>query len=170
MNRIVIGFDPGHKGGIAILRPGREPWVYPMPIMGKEIDWQGVTQHIRLLSHRNGSGEVIPYCAFVERCHSMPKQGVASTFKFGTAYGGILGILGALGIPTQLVSPSAWKKVILAGTAKDKPAAIAYCRRRWPSVSLIPEGCRKAHDGMADALCIAAYGETVLNGTREPLG
>lgn len=133
-----------------------------MPLMGKEIDWETAAKYIAGLCHRDGSGNIMPYRAFVERGHAMSKVGAHQSFRYGEAYGGILGLLGGLGIPIQLVSPSAWKKVILAGTAKDKAAAIAYCRRRWPSVSLIPEGCRVAHDGMADALCIAAYGETVL--------
>lgn len=130
------------------------PRIRSMPLAGKEIDWEAVAYFI--------SGNDRPRYAFVERGHAMSKVGARQSFRYGEAYGGILGMLGALGIPVQIVSPQAWKKVILAGTTKDKAAAIAYCRRRWPSVSLIPEGCRVAHDGMADALCIAAYGETVL--------
>ena len=150
---IIIGFDPGHKGGIAVLDHPPMVHLYAMPLMGKVIDWRKVAGFVT----RNN-----PHVAFVEKCHAMPGNGVTSMFKFGGAYEGVLAVLAALWIPVQLVSPSAWKKVILAGTAKDKAAAIAYCRRRWPSVSLIPEGCRVVHDGMADALCIAAYGETVL--------
>ena len=133
-----------------------------MPLMGKVNDWQAAGKCITGLCHMGEGGNVIPYSAFVEKCHSMPGQGVKSMFSFGGAYEGIFGLLAGLQISARIVPPQAWKKAILAGTAKDKPAAIAYCRRRWPSVSLIPEGCRVAHDGMADALCIAAYGETVL--------
>ncbi len=68
----------------------------------------------------------------------MPGQGVSSTFKFGQGYGSILGIAAALSIPTELVTPQAWKKVVLAGTAKDKDAAVGYCRRAFPNVSLLP--------------------------------
>lgn len=153
---IIIGFDPGHKGGIAILNGGAD--IFPMPLMGKEVDWNRVYEFVwpRIMDLQGAC------TVFVEKCHSMPGQGVASAFKFGRAYEGIFGMLAAMTIDARIVTPQAWKKVILAGTAKDKPAAIAYCRRRWPSVSLIPEGRRVAHDGMADALCIAAYGETVL--------
>ena len=59
----------------------------------------------------------------------------------------------------------AWKKTVLAGTAKDKDAAIEYCRRAFPQVSLLPgPRCRKPHDGMADALCLLEYGRRVLVG------
>jgi crossover junction endodeoxyribonuclease RuvC len=81
----------------------------------------------------------------------------------------------------ELVTPQAWKKVVLPGlipakaklppdaTAAQKKAAsaankkagkdaaIGWCRRAYPSVSLIPEGCRVPHDGIADSLCIAEY-------------
>ena len=172
MARLIIGIDPGHKGGIALLNPANPAplHVFPFPLMGREIDWCQTAKNLQYVYSLDRPPKeadkayfnLRTMVAFVEKNHSMPKQGVASSFKFGMAYGGILAILGAMKIPVRLVTPPAWKKVVLSGTKKDKPAAIAYCRRRWPSVSLIPEGCRKPHDGMADALCIAAYGETVL--------
>jgi len=88
----------------------------------------------------------------------MPKQGLSSTFTFGKGYGMIQGIMAALGVRYELVSPQKWKGVILAGTAKDKLAAIAWCRRAYPGADLVPRGCRVAHDGISDAICIAEYG------------
>jgi crossover junction endodeoxyribonuclease RuvC len=81
-------------------------------------------------------------------------------FKFGFVTGVMHGIISTLAIPLYLVTPQAWKKKILAGTAKDKDAAIDYCRRVYPDVSLLAtERSRKPHDGMADALCIARYAQ-----------
>ena len=48
--------------------------------------------------------------AVVERVHSFPGQGVASTFNFGYNYGVWLGILSALHIPYQLCLPRKWMK------------------------------------------------------------
>ena len=47
--------------------------------------------------------------AVVERVHSMPRQGEASTFSFGCSFGVVLGVLGAMGIPFELVAPKVWK-------------------------------------------------------------
>jgi hypothetical protein len=80
----------------------------------------------------------------------MPGQGVASSFTFGTGYRQIQGLLAGRGIPFELVTPQAWKKLVLAGTTKDKDAAIAYCRRAFPDVALVLPRCRVSHDGIAD--------------------
>jgi len=148
MSTTCVGIDPGKTGALAAFRDGEPVEWTPMPLAGKEVDWHAVTAWLRDL------GEV--KLVALEKVHSMPKQGVSSTFKFGINYGGLQAVLAALEIPCQLVTPQAWKKRVLAGTEKDKAAAIAHCRRRWPSVSLLAtERCRTPHDGIADALCIA---------------
>ena len=43
----------------------------------------------------------------VENVHSMPKQGVSSSFKFGMGCGIIHGVAGALRLPLTLVTPNA---------------------------------------------------------------
>jgi crossover junction endodeoxyribonuclease RuvC len=73
-----------------------------------------------------------------------------------------LGLAAGLSIPVELATPQRWKGVVLHGSAKDKDAAISWCRRAFPDVALVPPGCRKPHDGMADALCLLEYGRRVL--------
>lgn len=128
-----------------------------MPVAGKELD----LGQIRDIVHQTQ-----PRLAVVEKVGSMPGQGVASTFKFGKGYGSILGILAALDVPTELVTPQRWKGKVLAGTPKDKNAAIAYCRRVFPTVDLVLPNCRKPHDGMADALCLAEMGRREFIGAQ----
>ena len=148
----IIAIDPGKNGGIA----SRSVGVYSaqkMPLAGKEIDLNAIA-HIVKETHVD--------IIVVEKASAMSKggtpQGVVSMFTYGTGYGGLLGIAAALDIRIELVQPLAWKKVVLAGTPKDKDAAIAYCRRAFPQISLVPPKCRTPHDGMADALCILEYG------------
>jgi crossover junction endodeoxyribonuclease RuvC len=159
-NPSIIALDPGMNGAIAIAPfPVRgEPFptngkiipsVQPFPISGKTLDLVALAQTIR------GANPVL---AVIEKVGAMPKQGVASTFKFGQGYGSLLGICAALAIPVELVTPQRWKGSILAGTAKDKDAAIAYCRRAFPEVPLVMPGYRKPHDGVADALCLLQFG------------
>lgn len=143
----LIAIDPGMKGAIAILQDGAV-CAEPLPIAGKELDLPTLTATITAAA---------PILAAVEKCQAMPKQGVTSMFKFGKGYGALLGVLAALDIPTELVTPQTWKRSVLKGTAKDKPAAIAYCRRVFSDVSLIPHRCRTPHDGIADALCLLEY-------------
>jgi crossover junction endodeoxyribonuclease RuvC len=143
----IIAIDPGQKGGIAIHHRGITT-AYPMPLAGKVLDLPAIADLVRSAS---------PDIAVIEKVGSMPGQGVSSTFTFGTGYGQLQGLLAGLGIPFELVTPQAWKKLVLAGTPKDKDAAIAYCRRAFPDVPLVMPGCRVPSDGIGDALCMLNY-------------
>lgn len=151
---MIVGIDPGKGGGLAYI--GTEivgAGAMPMPLVGKDIDGH----ELAMVLHNWKPDMVI-----VERVHAMPGQGVTSMFTFGMGYGRLLGILEALGIPYRLVTPQAWKKTVLAGTTKDKSAAVQFCRRAFPGVSLTPGRKRVPHDGMADALCLAEYGRQLM--------
>lgn len=152
---ILLGFDPGLHGGLAAIDANGNAGAWVMPVRGDEIDARalGVWVWDHVLKHDS------QVTAVVEKVGAMPKQGLSSTFKFGKGYGTILGVLGALGVRCELVTPQAWKKVVLAGTDHGKDAAVAWCRRAYPHVNLLAtERSRVPHDGMADALCIAEFG------------
>lgn len=148
MNRsaAVMGIDPGLRGAFACLGP--ETIAGPIPIASDEIDIYRLSSIVSM--HK-------PELIVVEWAQAMPKQGVASTFKYGKGFGKILGMLETLGIAHQLVRPRAWKGAVLSGTKKDKAAAIHYVRRKYPTIDLTPGTHRKPHDGIADAVCIADY-------------
>lgn len=141
-----MGIDPGLRGGYACLGMGAVAG--PLPIQSDEID---IYRFSSIVSMHE------PDLVVVEWAQAMPKQGVVSTFKYGKGFGKILGMLETLGIAHQLVRPRAWKSTVLAGTKKNKSAAINYVRCRYPKVNLMPGRCRKPHDGIADAVCLADY-------------
>ena len=92
--------------------------------------------------------------AWVEDVHSMPGQGVASTFKFGRSVGVVEGALSALGIPIRWVSPAKWKKAM--GLPADKGAARRRAIELWPDHAHL--FARVKDDGRAEAALIAEYG------------
>lgn len=47
-----------------------------------------------------------------------------------------------------------------------KAASVAYVREHFPGVDLVPPRSRNPHDGLADAICIAAWASKQLN--KEP--
>ena len=150
MSRI-LGVDPGKNGAMCIMA---DEEVVPMlfPLAGKELDLWTINEFLRAWMPID--------LAVFEKVGSMPKQGVAGVFTFGMAVGMMHGLVAGLGISRQLVTPQAWKKVILAGTTKDKDAAIAYCSRKYPGVSLLPTKLsRVPNHNMADSICIAEYGK-----------
>lgn len=151
---VVCGLDPGLQGGLAIL--GHPPCVVacPLPIAAKGVDVVKLKQIMGVYLVDLVALEISPPF----------KQGRTSAWTSGRGLGRIEGAISALGIRLELVRPQDWKAVILKGTAKDKDAAIAWAMRTYPTVELVLPGCRKAHDGMADALCIATYAYDKRNG------
>ncbi len=155
--RLIVGIDPGLRGGLAALAPdGAVAGVWPMPVAGGEVHAAGVADLLRSLRCLDNLQDIGLVC--LEKVGAMPKQGVASTFRFGTGWGMVRGVCAALGLPTQLVQPVTWKKRVLLGYPHDKTGAIRFCADRWPGADLVLPGCRVPHDGMAEALCLAAYG------------
>jgi len=93
-----IGIDPGISGGIAILR-GRTSELYKCPATVRDM--------ADIIEPYKGKQDV---SVGLERVHSMPGQGVSSTFKFGMNYGQWLGILASMSIPYRLIQPYSWMK------------------------------------------------------------
>jgi crossover junction endodeoxyribonuclease RuvC len=52
-------------------------------------------------------------------------------FRFGQAYGMILGVVGALAIPARHVTPSKWKKTL--GLNGDAEASRGRAIETWPA-------------------------------------
>src|SRR3546814_9276336 len=92
------GFDPGGRGAVALLDDeGRLLEVHDMPY----VDGHVLAPQLAAVVSVGGVTH-----ALVERAQSMPGQGVASVFRYGTGYGVILGVLGALQVSSELVSPA----------------------------------------------------------------
>lgn len=140
---IYIGIDPGKDGAMAIIVPDGVS-VFPF----------GEDGYKNALDGLRGFADNCRCC--LERVNAMPGQGVTSMFKFGENFGFIQGLLTACSIPYELVTPQKWKKEFqITG---DKNRSVAVCKRLFPGVSLRrTDGCKKDHDGMAEALLMAEY-------------
>ena len=89
---------------------------------------------------------------FIEKVHSMPKQGVSSTFKFGMAFGGALSLARRFKTEMVMVTPQLWKKTLVLNS--DKQQSLDMAREIFPQAPLR----LKKHNGRAEALLIALYG------------
>lgn len=96
--RIWLGIDPGQKGGLVALS---NFGVIEYEVMhSTEFDiwlWFEDRNHLNVT-------------ACIEKVHSMPKQGVASSFTFGVNYGNLRMALTAAGISFEEVLPRTWQK------------------------------------------------------------
>ena len=159
---IIIGIDPGQTGAVAIMQQaiiGTDTAysLHDTPTIQAKRTEYNIPAMAALMPCVSTEGKVH---AFIEAVHSMPKQGVASSFQLGKGYGIWLGILGALAIPYTLVTPQAWKKEMMAGRAKEKDASRAVAIELFPS--LAGDLSLKKHHGRADALLIAEYGRRMM--------
>lgn len=138
--KFYMGIDPGQSGGIALVaRNGQEPFIFPMP--DTEHDCKEI---MREFGHLVG-------IAYIERVHSMPKQGVVSSFKFGMSYGFLRGLLVGLEIPFEEVTPQKWQKEMGCLTHGDKNVSKTKAQQLFPTLA------KRITHRTADALLIATW-------------
>lgn len=139
---MIIGIDPGARGGVAGWDIGFGASVFPYSAS-------------ELISR-----QILPTdTVYVEKVGAMPGNGSVSMFNFGFGCGVIEGVILAKGAAINYIRPQAWKKAVLgAKYPHDKEGAIAFCKDNYPEVNLILPRCRTPHDGIADAVCIMHYG------------
>lgn len=150
MIRCIMGVDPGASGAVAFyfFEFPEKIAVYDVPTVDGEIDCAALADLMKKFQ---------PDYAVIERVGAMPKQGLSSTFKFGTAYGMARGVIAAMKTPYTLVVPGLWKRHFRL--PPDKEAARALAIRLWPS----SEGFRRKKDhGRAEAALIAKFGADTL--------
>lgn len=149
---LVIGIDPGLTGAIAAVDGETLCWVEDMPVANGAIA-------VALLTKLYSVEEYGPWdlCldtpVAIEHVHSMPGQGVSSTFKFGMSYGVMLGFFGRHHRITH-VAPTEWKSTFRLN-GKDKDAARALAIELWPAQAELFR--RKKDIGRADAALIALH-------------
>jgi len=157
---IFIGIDPGLSGAVAVIDDTAEfpenprTMLFDAPTTMVDTKRKPLAPAMALLLKPFADREDV--LAVLENVHSMPKQGVASSFSFGEGKGMWEGILAAYSIPTEQVSPQRWKKEIMADQGKEKDAARFKAMALFPA--LADQLKLKKHDGRAEALLLAEYG------------
>lgn len=142
----IMGVDPGAGGSFAFYFPSHpnQIGIYDTPSDGKRINVNELAKIIRQFE---------PDVAFIEDVHAFPKQGVVSVWNFAEAHGTFLGVVGALGIKTALISPKKWKKEL--ELTSDKNESLEMARMLWPDSAMFK---RKRDHNRAEAALIAFYG------------
>ena len=151
---IILGIDPGLSGALALYNTSEGTVdIIDMPVLevvrnGKkkrEVSAQALANQ---LVGRNVTA------AFLERVNAMAGQGVTSVFSFGRSSGIVEGVLAAYDIPTTLVTPQAWQKVV--GQRAGKDGSRERAMQLFPAQADLFQ--RKKDDGRSDAVLIAYYG------------
>lgn len=169
MSEYIIGIDPGVSGAIAGIDPANpsDCWVEDMPVVEVKvagskrriIDPSGLARLLMSINIDKVILEKIPSAIII---NGKSRMGASTSFQLGRGLGICEGVLAGRFIPYLLVTPQAWKGAMLAGTSKDKGAALLTARRMFPSVDL----SKKKHDGRAEALLMAQFGVQTRFGAK----
>ncbi len=139
----MLGIDPGYSGCVVSLH--RETGEVDGLINLSETP-HDIAEFVRARSLSIDK-------AYLEKVGAMPRQGVSSTFKFGTSYGFCLGLLTSLLVPFEEVTPAKWQQVMKCRSGGDKKITKAAAQRLFPRMKVTHKN--------ADALLIAEYGRRV---------
>src|SRR5262249_11262479 len=153
----ILGIDPGVAGGVAALCPDGRIEAHDIPTVDGSVDVDALVRRIR---------EHAPRLAVIEKAQAMPRQGVVSVFKYGTAFGALCAVTAICEIPTHLVSPRKWKTHFGLDADKEKSRALAI--RLWPGCGYFS---RVKDHGRSEAAMIARYcAETIARNFAAPSG
>lgn len=145
---ITVGIDPGLTGAIALVDSyGVLVDAYDMPVVGGLVSAHAIVDLEGWCEHDFGT-------VVIEDVHSMPKQGVASSFGFGRSKGVVEGVFAAQRLPIVYVSPQKWKKAL--GLTSDKGASRRRAIELWPAKGT-KLFARVKDDGRAEAALIAYW-------------
>jgi len=155
---LFIGIDPGSLSGglVSISDEGEIIAADVMPDTLRDI-WLWFKQQAAFTYSR--------IFAVLEKVHSMPNQGVASSFTFGTNFGHLQMALTAANIPFELCLPRNWQKgleIAPKAKAEDKRAfkfrLLANAQQLFPAFELWSQPKTKIKQlAIADALLMAEY-------------
>ncbi len=151
---IVLGIDPGIRGGLAVVNDSNGVGILidaiDIPTVGS-----GARERVDVLAVRDWIRRLEPSFALIERAQAMPRQGASSGFKFGRATGALEAAVVLCGIPLEIIEPVTWKRFWRL-PAKDKE------RSRQRALELFPGAhaqlARKRDHDRAEATLLALYG------------
>ena len=133
-----MGIDPGYSGAVAV------------------VDYKGrIVDSVRLSETEHDVSEFIAEYAsdetfaILEKVNAMPRQGVSSTFKFGTSYGFCRALLVCHRIRFETTPPGVWQKTMGCLSKGDKNVTKAAAQRLFPEEKVV--------HATADAMLIAEY-------------
>jgi crossover junction endodeoxyribonuclease RuvC len=150
--RRIVGIDPGLKGGMAMLEPdGTYVDGIRTPVLKRGKQTLIDASALRRWLHTSVDGHLVTQFV-VEDVHSMPKQGLSSTFTFGRATGAVESWAMSYGVPVSWITPAVWKRdarlLKQPKSASRNAAKLAFgeCHGVWDVA---------ANEGIAEAALIA---------------
>jgi hypothetical protein len=165
-NILAVGIDPGVSGAIGWIYSNGIGGAAKTPIIKTQTGAKTRSGNMRKKSQYNEAEMVRILRALkdaaaeaneslrviIEDVHSMPQDGVAGAFSFGESKGIWRGMLAALDMKYEMVSPSEWRPAMV-GRGTDKSMSLVVAQRMFPEAELF----QKNDHNKAEALLLAAF-------------
>lgn len=161
---LVLGIDPGKKGAFVLLDRRGVIEFMEMPLNASEdVDFGKVWDYLELIP------KTTP--VFLERAIPFA-QGAKQAFNYGRGFAALEIALWLAKLPVKYIEPAKWTKAMHAGISADlkpKVKSVIAFERLFPAVRhVVPKSKKGAyHDGIVEALLIAAYGKTTLKNVED---
>jgi crossover junction endodeoxyribonuclease RuvC len=106
----ILGCDPGIHGALAIVTITDSAAPTLVDVLDVPVIGTGAKERVNTILVWDWLAQHDPGHALIERAGSMPKQGVASTFKYARAVGSLETAIACRDIPYSLIEPGVWKR------------------------------------------------------------
>ena len=143
--KLIIGIDPGKKGGIAWITDNGIA-VEAMPDTSLDL-WELIEDIVSDIQIIYRQSECM---AYLEQVHSSPQMGVKSAFTFGNGFGHLEMALTAANVPFQRIRPQDWQKTLGCMSKGNKNVTKQRAQELFPSIKMTHK--------IADACLIAEFG------------
>ena len=146
---MIIGIDPGKKGGIGVLtNEGKFMEGHKMP------DLYEINSALAGIMCRHGYNDIH---VWIEEPFHRASDGRTSVFTMGVNYGILLKSVNMFGIGPEFVKPNVWKSAFKL--SKDKTKSVKLCEYLFPDSKDFLHGKKGGIlDGVAEGILIAEYG------------
>lgn len=143
---VTVGIDPGLDGAIVAFDGARLVEVHDMPTLQA-----GRRRTIQPRLVADIVAEIAPARAAIEQVGTRPGEGAVGAFSFGRGLGILDGVMAALGVPVEFLTPPTWRRLCRVPGGKDGSRARAC--QLWPEHAHL--FARKRDAGRAEAALIA---------------
>ncbi len=153
---MILAIDPGASGALAFFCPTAGTLeIIDMPTVevlrgGKKKNEISPQMLAPLINARK------PGVAVIEKVGARPGEAPSFAYQFGRGVGMVEGIVAALHIPIEYVTPQAWQKAV--GSRDGKDGARQRAAELFPAYAHL--FARKKDDGRADAALMAWWRAT----------
>jgi crossover junction endodeoxyribonuclease RuvC len=153
---VILAIDPGASGALAFFCPTAGTLeIIDMPTVevlrgGKKKNEISPQMLAPLINARK------PGVAVIEKVGARPGEAPSFAYQFGRGVGMVEGIVAALHIPIEYVTPQAWQKAV--GSRDGKDGARQRAAELFPAYAHL--FARKKDDGRADAALMAWWRAT----------